>query len=167
MEIWKDIPNYEGLYQISNQGNIISCRNHQYLKPIIDNYGYCHVALYKNKQKTTYKIHRLVAITFIENPNNYPIINHKDENRTNNCVENLEWCTYKYNNEYNDRHKKYAYKTAKKLGHTIYQYDINHNLIGTFPSIIELSRQLNLPRTSVTRHLNNHTPYKGFIFELD
>lgn len=165
MEIWKDIPNYEGLYKISNQGNIISCRNNQFLKPIIDNYGYCRVALYKNKQKTVYKIHKLVAITFIENPNNYPIINHKDENRTNNCVENLEWCTYKYNNEYNNRHKKYTYKTAEKLGHTIYQYDINHNLINIFPSIIELSRQLNLPRTSVCRHLNNHTPYRGFIFE--
>lgn len=166
MEIWKDIPNYEGKYKISNMGNVISCYdgNIYQLKPMKTIHGYLQVALYNHGIKTVWKVHRLVAITFIDNPNNYPCVNHKDENRLNNCVDNLEWCSYKYNNEYHDRHKKYAYKTAYKLGHTIQQYDLNHNLIATYYSIIEVCRQLNIPRTTLTRYIHKGKPYNGYIF---
>ena len=97
-EIWKDIPNYEGLYQVSNLGNIKSLfRYKKILKPIKNTLGYLKVSLYKNKKIKVFSIHRLVAETFIPNPNNLPEINHKDGNKGNNNVENLEWCTRQQN----------------------------------------------------------------------
>lgn len=89
-EEWKDIKGYEGLYQISNKGRVRSTRNNIILKPIISDKGYYRVDLSKNGNKDRVRIHRLVAQAFIPNPNNYPVINHKDENKSNNCVSNLE-----------------------------------------------------------------------------
>lgn len=104
-EVYKDIEGFEGLYQVSNLGNVKSLnynntKKEKLLKPIINSNGYKRVSLYKNKTRKTYDVHRLVAQSFIENPNNLPCINHKDESRTNNIVTNLEWCTYKYNTNY-------------------------------------------------------------------
>lgn len=107
-EIWKDIPNYEGLYQISNLGRVKSFRqsskfhkaSEYILKSALANNGYCQVTLYNNTRKKKFLVHRLVAEAFIPNPNNYPFINHKDENPSNNEADNLEWCTARYNNAY-------------------------------------------------------------------
>lgn len=112
MEIWKDIKGYEGLYQISNYGNVKSLerviednkgsyiKKEKILTPTINNRGYYHIGLRNNSKTKYYYVHRLVAEAFIPNPNNYPIINHKDEDKTNNKVDNLEWCTPKYNANY-------------------------------------------------------------------
>lgn len=109
MEEWKDIAGYEGLYQVSNLGRVRSLprkdpRGHQlkgkYLKPGTGTNGYLFVVLSKNGIVSTNDIHRLVAQAFIDNPNNLPFVNHKDEVKTNNQVENLEWCTPKYNVNY-------------------------------------------------------------------
>lgn len=104
-EIWKDIPEYKGLYQISNLGNVrslsrivkgyksnylISTRNK---KKTINSVGYEIVGLWKNNIQNIALIHRLVANAFIENPNNYPEINHIDGNKANNDISNLEWCS--------------------------------------------------------------------------
>ena len=103
-EIWKDIAGYEGLYKVSNLGRIKKLGNNFSCKEKIlvnsDCHGYLHVNLYKNGTRKSYLVHRLVALSFIENTNNYMEINHIDENKHNNCVENLEWCTRKYNNNY-------------------------------------------------------------------
>lgn len=122
-EIWKDIPKYEKLYQVSNYGRVKSlkrvvscnCRN-QYktfkisytkkekiLKGRKDKDGYLEVNLCKNGKHSNYKIHRLVALLFINNTNNYDQVNHKDENKLNNNVNNLEWCNAKYNCNYGTR----------------------------------------------------------------
>ena len=101
-EIWKDIKNYEGLYQISNFGRIKSFYKHKngkILKTEIRN-TYEVIQLIKNKKRKSFQIHRLVAEAFLKNKNNLPIINHKDFNRLNNNVENLEWCTQKHNVNY-------------------------------------------------------------------
>ena len=100
-EIWKDIKNYEGLYQISSFGRVKSFYNgeEKILKNNIRN-TYEIIQLSKNKARKSFQIHRLVAEAFIPNPNNYDIINHKDFIRTNNHVENLEWCSQKYNVNY-------------------------------------------------------------------
>jgi hypothetical protein len=113
-EVWKDIPNYEGLYQISNRGKVKSfCRkNTIILKGEIDRNGYERVILCKGKQHKSWTIHRLVGLTFLSNPHNYPQINHKDENKLNNNVDNLEWCTASYNNSYNDRMKRIGKKSS-------------------------------------------------------
>lgn len=113
MEEWKSIPGYECLYEISSYGRVKSLERYRYnngekqllkeriLKPH-NTKGYFTVCLYKNKTHKLYLIHRLVAQAFIPNPDNLPQVNHKDEDKTNNRVNNLEWCTAKYNMNYND-----------------------------------------------------------------
>ena len=76
------------------------------MKPSLLGNGYATITLIKNKSPNYYRIHRLVAEAFIPNPDTLPLVNHKDENRLNNCVNNLEWCTYKYNDNYGTRNKQ-------------------------------------------------------------
>lgn len=130
-EIWKDINGYEGIYQISNLGNVKSLdryvnsaiknnskvkRKGQLLKPKL-NQGYYEVSLIVGNNRKWFKVHRLVAEAFIPNPNNYPQINHKDEIKTNNRVDNLEWCDAKYNCNYGTRNSKIRNCTSFKKGH--------------------------------------------------
>ena len=108
-EIWKDIKGYEGIYQVSNLGRVYNCRYNRLLStPTNRKKKYVDVALNKNGVAKSYKVHRLVAEAFIPNPNNLPFVNHKDENPSNNCVDNLEWCTNEYNLNYGNAHKKQA-----------------------------------------------------------
>ena len=104
MEIWKNIENFEGFYQVSNFGNIKSCNrivNGQLLKgktrkPRLKN-GYYRISLQKNMKRQEFGVHKLVSMMFIDNPENKPIVNHKDGNKLNNHVANLEWVTYSEN----------------------------------------------------------------------
>ena len=137
-EIWKDIPNYEGLYQISNLGRIKSLEKIFYRKPnkntnlkftkykekILSSFQkkgkYYTVAIYKNGKRTDMKIHRLVALAFLDKNDFKSMpdekrelinfeklqINHKDEDPSNNNVNNLEWCTFRYNCNYGTRIKR-------------------------------------------------------------
>ena len=119
-EIWIDIKEYEGLYQVSNFGNIKSLRNshgnnrEKILKPKLDRYGYNCVSLYKFKKHKNKTVHRLVAQAFIENPNNLPQINHINEVKTDNRVNNLEWCTNKYNGNYGSVKEKRSLAIIKR-----------------------------------------------------
>lgn len=120
-EIWKPVVEYEGLYEVSSRGRVKSL-NYQgkkgkegMLKLSKKKDGYLGVALTKNKKIKHLRVHRLVAEAFIPNYDNYPIINHKDENPSNNCVDNLEWCTYKYNMNYGHRTEKFKKSIKGKL----------------------------------------------------
>lgn len=111
-EVWKDIIGFEGRYQVSNLGSVRSLNywRRGYSKILSlgkEVYGYLYVTLYSGKcQQHHKKVHRLVAEAFIPNPDNLPEVNHKDENKQNNRVENLEWCTSKYNINYGTGHDK-------------------------------------------------------------
>ena len=166
-EIWKDIQGYEGLYQVSNLGKIkslnrISCINRQLtgkiLNPIKQISGYYSIGLSKNAEVKLFLIHRLVAEAFIPNPNNYPCVNHKDENKQNNFVwvnkdgtvdlekSNLEWCTVKYNSNYGTRNKRLSDNHKGILNthksKSILQFDLKNNYIKEYPSVAEVNRQL-------------------------
>ena len=124
-EIWKDIVGYEGLYQVSNLGNVKRLKSYKgrgkgyiveehLIQPSINSRGYQTVDLCKNGKTKTFSMHRLVAIAFLDNSDNLPEVNHKDEDKTNNCVDNLEWCDRVYNNNYGTRNKKCSDKWKLK-----------------------------------------------------
>ena len=115
MEEWKDIKGYEGLYQISNKGRVKSLYNKSKILRPGKRKGYFFVWLYKNKKRKQYSIHRLVAEHFLLNPDNLPVVNHKDENKLNNNVENLEWCTVEYNNNYGTANDKRTGRHNKRI----------------------------------------------------
>lgn len=117
-EIWRDVIGYEGLYQVSNKGRVkcIQGKYNGHLMSVIKHTGdYFVVSLRKNKNRKQFKIHRLVAQAFIPNPDNLPQINHKDEDKANNSVENLEWCTAKYNVNYGTRGKRSGNKIKQRI----------------------------------------------------
>lgn len=116
-EIYKDIKGYEGLYQVSNYGRVKSLNyrrtgKERLLKQILHTNGYFYVRLYKSNK--WFSIHRLVAETFIPNPENLPCVNHKDEVKTNNHVDNLEWCTNEYNLNFGSRNERISETLSKK-----------------------------------------------------
>ena len=145
-ETWRDIPSYEGIYQVSNLGRvksldrIIPFKNSskrvkgtmlvQHL-----NFGYCQVSLGRNGKK--HRVHRIVAEAFIPNPHDYPIINHKDENKKNNRVDNLEWCNYAYNLNYGSR-KGWQ---RKLNGVPVYQYTKEGEFVARFDSMVEAAER--------------------------
>ena len=149
-EIWKDIKDYEGFYQVSNLGRIKSLERIVMgrWKPIkikekilvaVNKKRYLRVHLSKNNKKKLYSIHRLVAEAFIPNPNNYNEINHKDENILNNCVDNLEWCSRSYNINYGTR----TQKTIDKVCKAILQYDMQGNFIKELKTMNDAVRYYN------------------------
>ena len=129
-EIWKPIQ-YDG-YEISNFGRVKSYKydkvNGKLMKPYLDTKGYLQIDLSldgrKRNNRVHLAIHRLVAQAFISNPNNLPQVNHKDEDKTNNCADNLEWCTNKYNCNYGNHVENIAKKTRMQ----IYSIDENGNV---------------------------------------
>ena len=96
-EIWKDIPSYEGLYQISNYGNVKSIKRDKILKPQVNGRGYLSVGLSKNGKHKTFRLNRLVMITFVGYVEGKDQVNHIDGDKTNNRLDNLEWCTQSEN----------------------------------------------------------------------
>lgn len=145
-EEWRDVPGYEGIYQVSNCGRVKSCTRtrkgkgnsivlvpEKYLKLRTDKDGYKEAALSLNGKIKYYRVHRLVAMAFIPNPLNLPVINHKDENPANNFAGNLEWCDNRYNTNYS------LYKNSHKV---ICNGEV-------FPSIRELCRTLKCDTKSI------------------
>ena len=108
---WKDVVGYEGKYMVSNDGLVKSLYRNKIIKGEKTRVGYIRVSLYDKTCAKHVSVHRLVAEAFIPNPNKYTIVNHKDENRANNTVENLEWCTQSYNLNYGSRNIKVSAKS--------------------------------------------------------
>ena len=171
-EIWKPIKGYEELYEVSNYGRIRSfdrwcshrrgkqLKKGKILKLHKDTSGYLCVKLCKNTNQYQFKVHRLVAQTFIPNPNNLPQVNHKDECKTNNIVSNLEWCDIKYNVNYCSRNKI----VAEKLSKIVLQYDLEGNFIKEYKSVIEASK-MNFNKSHIAACCRGERKtHKGFIW---
>lgn len=152
VEIWKDCKGYEGRYQISSLGRIWSISAKKCLSTRISNKGYETVRLYTPDGKChTESVHRLLALAFIPNPNNLPQVNHKNELKTDNRLENLEWCDAKYNMNYGSRTERASVSKGKPIA----QYDLSDNLITTFSSIKEASEQTGVGRQNIEKVLHN------------
>ena len=152
-EEFKEIIGYEGLYWVSNLGNVKSKRKQ--LKICLNVYGYPVVNLSKEGKMKTFTVHRLVALHFIDNPYNLPQVNHKDECKINNCVTNLEWCTQQQNHDYGTRNERTGYSQMNKQGSKVLlQYDLQGNFIKEFPSVNEASRELGKSQANISRCAN-------------
>lgn len=171
-EIWKPIPGYEGLYEVSNFGRVRSLRfgKIRIIKSHKDKLGYRHIRLIKDEKRKMYLVHRLVAMAFIPNPDNLPIINHKDENPDNNSSENLEWCTYQYNNAYGHHGEKLSKSITgtinrKGTSKIVLQIDIETGqIIEEYPSTRECGRN-GFDQSAVSKCCRGKLKqYKGFIF---
>ncbi len=173
MEIWKDIKGYEGLYQVSNFGNVRSVKRNIVLSAGTRCDGRKYVTLCKNGKCKTFKIHRLVAIAFIPNLNNYKEVNHKDENPSNNYVGNLEWCDRNYNQHYGTCIERMANSMKGKftgsksvLSKPLYQFDLNGEFIREWESIYEVKRKLGINPYNISSCCNNKRKSAGgFIWK--
>lgn len=162
-EIWKPVVGYENLYAVSNLGRVKSLfRYKKILKPIVGVQGYLYINLYKEKRHSLKRVHQLVAQAFIPNPNNYPFVNHKDENVINNNVNNLEWCTAKYNCNYGTRIKR----IAKKNNKPILQFDLDNNFIKEYESITQASKELNNSLDNISSCCLGRRTTRGYIFRF-
>ena len=168
-EIWRNVVNYEGLYMVSNLGNVKSLGNgnarnpnwqkERILKATKDIKGYLRVDLYKDGKKKHYKVHRLVATAFLPNPDNLPQVNHKDEDKTNNRVDNLEFCSAKYNSNFGTRIQRVSEKNRKQI------LCIETNKI--YQSSKQIERELGYPHQSISKVCTGkRKTHKGLHFKF-
>lgn len=134
----KDVVGYEGLYAVTSCGKVWSYKRQKFLGYHYDKRGYPRVSLYKDDKIKHYMVHRLVAEAYIPNPENLPQINHRDENKTNNCLQNLEWCDSKYNANYGTRNEK----ISNSLKIPILQYTLNGEFVREWPSASDVGREV-------------------------
>lgn len=148
-EVWKDIKGYEGLYQISNTGKVKGLKRNKVLKLILQRSGYYYVDLQRKRRL----VHRLVAEAFIDNPDNLPEVNHKDEDKVNNSVENLEWCDSKYNANYGTRNKRRG-KPIQCIETGVIYWGAR-----------EMERQIGIKHNSIAKAIKNGTRAGGYHWQ--
>lgn len=184
-EIWKDVPGYEGIYQASNLGNVRSCdRNFVYpsigktqfikgkvLTKFVTNRGYQRVKFSVGSDRKMVSVHRIIAETFIPNPNNYPVVNHIDGDTKNNSVSNLEWCTQSKNIQH-------AFKNGLSKGlrgdlspHkvAVMQYEKDGTFVKRWSCMVEAARHIGGTKNGIYSacNLKNCKTYKGYIWKYE
>ena len=183
MAIWHDVPDYNGRYLVSDNGEVFSTITHKVLKPNISRSGYHTVELFKGDGSKSKRvlIHRLVAFLFIPNPQNYPQVNHKDEDKSNNRADNLEWCTPKYNMNYGEmakiRHtlidytkpifKEIALKNSMENRRQVDQFDKSGNYIASYDSIKDAERAIGVKSSHIVDCCKGgkHKTSNGYIWK--
>lgn len=188
-EVWKPVKGYEGLYEVSDQGNVRSLdrvsvfiRSGQELRvphkgrvlsPVTRQHGYLGVMLYGKGGHTrrgfkTFSIHRLVAEAFIPNPSGLPEVNHIDEDKTNNVAMNLEWISRKGNVNHGTSKQRIAQKnTNGKRSRQIAQYSLDGDLLQVYPSLAEVNRQTGFAQANICRCAQGSSQYRhayGYVW---
>lgn len=161
-ELWKQIEGYEGLYEISNYGQVRTRKN-QILKANIINGGYEQVSLYSSSQKKSCLVHRLVAQAFIPNPKDKPQVNHIDGNKRNNAVTNLEWTSAKENMKHSVENN---IRTDIK---PVDMFSASGEFIRTFPSISTAGKEMGIPHNNISRCCRKRYGYKtagGYVWDF-
>lgn len=175
MEKWKDIENYEGMYQVSNKGRVKSLKfgREKILQGHKNKNGYTQIALSKNSVVVTKLVHRLVAEAFL------PRIEGKDEidhitpvsNGGDNSVENLRWCSHDENMNFEitkQKRQEAVKRMVEKTSRKVFCYDTNFNFLSGFTSTADAARQLNLSQGNIVNNCNGSIPtYKGYIFSYE
>lgn len=165
MEIWKPAFGYETTHEVSNYGNVRGYRRKKILTPPLDQRGYKRTKI----GKKSVRVHRLVALTFIPNPDNKPQVNHIDGDKTNNHIENLEWVT-------NDENREHAVKLGlykdnksvlwEKLKRKVVAYGLDGKLVGEFESLQEAARQLNADASNIHAAINGRIKsHRGYLWK--
>ena len=186
-EIWKDIPGYEKYYMASTLGRIkskdrviktvLKGKEIKYIKrgrimtPCLNSGKYLGLPINTDKLKKNENVHRLIAITFLPNPDNLPCVNHKDENKLNNCVDNLEWCTYQHNNVWKNRLAKSLemFNANPKNRRKVYQYTKDGAFIKEYESVKEATKEMGLKHSSgIYLSCNHNNCYaRGFKWSFN
>ncbi len=157
-EIWKLIKGFDG-YQISNYGRVRNVNTGKILKPQTRPDGYISIYIGKRGSQKNRKLHRIIAEAFIPNPNNYPEVNHKNEDKSDNRIENLEWCTREYNMSYG----KYSLYKVPLVDSSIkvIQYDMNWNFVRHYNSIREAARKTGFSKSAIQKCINKELQTVG------
>ena len=166
-EHWKDISGYEGLYSVSDTGLVKIHIYNKILKPIIQ-LGYESVVLYRNKKCKAFKVHRLVAMAFIPNPNNLSQVNHIDGNKLNNNVNNLEWCTAKQNTHHAINNGLYFSSAhISKCQPIIIKKDKDGNVVDVYKTVTEAATKNHVSRLTIYRRLHGTSKNSDYTFESE
>lgn len=158
MEKWLDISECP-TYEVSDEGRVRFKKTGKILKPDWTNKGYAKVALWNGEKYLKRYIHRLVAIAFIPNPDELAQVNHIDEDKSNNCVNNLEWCSQDYN-------IKYSNPYIDMIGRSVLQFDLDGNLIKEFHSLVAAEKEVGVAHTQIANAADGFTKQSGgFIWK--
>lgn len=172
-EIWRPVKGYEGRYEVSSFGRIRSLNYNgtgrcEIIKQCDSHNGYLLVCLYDCGVRKSFRVNRIVAEAFIPNPLNLPQVNHKDEDKTNNNIDNLEWCDAKYNTNYGTGHDRASEKQkndGRKSKHVL-QYSMCGDFIFEWPSTMEINRKLGFDRGYISNCcLGKYSSAYGFVWK--
>lgn len=159
MSVFETFVKIEGFenYEVSNLSKVRNIKSGRILKPHLNRDGYLMLGLYENNKQKHLFLHRIVATAFMDNPEGKPCVNHIDENKLNNDLSNLEWCTARENNIHGTRIKRVAEKLFKK----VVQLDLNDNVLKIFESMVQAEQETGVSRRSISNCCSGRSKSAG------
>ena len=159
MSVFETFVKIEGFenYEVSNLGKVRNMKSGRTLKPQLNPNGYLGLCLYENNKRKRLLLHRIIATAFIDNPGKKPQVNHIDENKLNNDLSNLEWCTERENAIHGTRTKR----VAEKLSQKVIQLDLNDNILNVFESMTQAEQETGVSTGNISSCCNGKRKSAG------